>query len=205
MKKTTLILILALISLLILGCKTKRVLKNQSKESERIEYTSKAKYEEKEAIKESTTVKEVQVKEAAVKEQKSDIQITGKVDAQNPMTYYNIINGDTLNLFSIRGNADFTFKYSSVNSDKRENNSVVNTSSNTKDNEKSISNAVENVKNTVKEVQTKTVDVVKKDFTIGSYIVFLVWGIVIIVIFALILWIRKSTWWTKLISKFKIK
>lgn len=197
------IIFLILISSLILGCKTKRVLKNQSKEVDRIDYTSKVKSEEKEALKESRTAKAVQIKEATIKEQKSNIQITGKVDAQNPMTYYNIVNGDTLDLFSIRGNADFTFKSSSVNSNKKENNSSENNSTITKDNEKSISNAVENVKNTVKAAQDKTVDVVKKDFTIGSYIVFLVWGVIIIALFALILWIRKSTWWTNIINKFK--
>lgn len=203
MKKIALIIHLALISILILGCKTKRALKNQTKTVERIEATSKVKSTEKETLNEASTVKAVQTKEATVKENKSDVQITGKVDAQNPLTYYNIVNGDTLDLFSIRGNADFIFKSSSLNSDKKENTSSVNNSANTKDSDKTISKVVEDVKNTVKEVQTKTVEVVKKDFTIGSYIVFILWGIVIIVIFALVLWIRKSTWWTKIISKFK--
>ncbi len=201
MKIIKIILVLSL--LLSFGCKTKKVVKTQSKEVEKIESISKVESTEKEIIKESVNENIIQDKKEEKKEEKIAIEISGKVNKENPLTYYNVVNGDTIDLFKIVGNADFIFKKSSHTQNSQINNNSNTTSSNSKDNEKSISNAVENVKNVVKEAQNKTVEVVKQDFTIGSYIVFLIWGIVIIALCVLILWLRKSTWWTNIISKFK--
>lgn len=197
--KITLVLSL----LLSFGCKTKKVVKTQSKEVEKVESISKIESTEKEVVKEAVSENVSHAKKEDKKEEKIAIEITGKVNKENPLTYYNVVNGDTIDLFKIVGNADFIFKKSSNSQNSQINNNSTTTSSNSKDNEKSISNAVENVKNVVKEAQDKTVKVVKQDFTIGSYIVFLIWGIVIIALCVLILWLRKSTWWTNIISKFK--
>lgn len=197
------IIIAILISFFVFGCKTKKILKNEVKEVEKVETISKTEAKEKETVKESTVRENQTVQKEDKKEEKTEVEITGKVDKENPVTYYNVIDGDTIDLFKITGNADFIFK-SSKSSQKSDvnNNSTTNTS-NSKDNEKSISNAVENVKNTVKNVKSKTVQVVKQDFTIGTYVVFLIWGLAIIALIILIMWIRKSTWWTSIMSKFK--
>lgn len=200
MKKIT---ILILISFFILGCKTKRTLKNESKEVVKEEISIKQDKTEKEVLieVENKNIKEFKI--AEVKEEKKDIEIVGKVDKENPITYYNIVDGDTIDLFRITGNADFIFR-SSVSAEKSNvNNNSSTNASNTKESEKSLSNAVENVKSAVKEVQEKTVEVVKKDFTIGSYVVFLIWGLAIIALLVFILWLKKSTWWTSIINKFK--
>lgn len=197
------IILIILISFFVFGCKTKKTLKTESKEIVKEQVISKTETTEKEIKKESVNQEIRATENIDKKEDKKEIEIVGKVDKENPITYYNVVDGDTIDLFRITGNADFIFK-SSSNSQKSNvnNNSSTNTSKEIKS-EKSISNAVENVKNTIKEVQHKTVQVVKKDFTIGSYVVFLIWGLVIIAILVLILWLRKSTWWTSIINKFK--
>lgn len=200
MKKIAIIL---LISFLILGCKTKKVLKTNVKEVEKIETISKTESTEKSQVKELTSAKIAQVQQEEKKEEKIDVEINGKVDKDNPLTYYNVVNGDTIDLFKITGNADFIFKSSKHNKKSDINNNSTTNTSNSKDSDISIYNAVENVKNTVKQVQTKTVEVVKKDFTIGSYIVFLLWGLAIIALIIFIIWLKKSTWWTKITNKFK--
>lgn len=179
------------------------MVKTQSKEIEKIEVISKTEYAEKEIKNEKSIINNLQDKKEDRKQDKTDIKIIGKVYKNNPITYYNVVNGDTIDLFRITGNADFIFKKSSSNQSSQINSNSSTTSTSDKNNEKSISNAVENVKNVVKEAQNKTVQVVKQDFTIGSYIIFLIWGIVIIALCAFILWLRKSTWWTKIINKFK--
>lgn len=197
------IIILILISFFIFGCKTKRVIKNDTKEVVKEQVSTKQELVEKEETKEST-IREIRtVQTEDKKEDKKDIEIVGKVDKENPIEFYNIVNGDTIDLFRISGNADFVFK--SSNSSQKSNinnNSSSNTSSESKS-EKSSSNAVESVKDVFKGVQSKTVEVVKKDFTIGSYIIFLIWGLAIIALLILIMWVRKSTWWTSIINKFK--
>lgn len=195
-------IILVLSLLLSFGCKTKKVIKNQHKEVEKIEVISKFETIEKESIKQDNKEDKKESIIEDKKEEKTNIKIIGKVDKENPITYYNVVNGDTIDLFKITGNADFIFKKSNTTQNSNINNNRSSSSSNNKETDRTISNAVENVKNTVKEVQDKTVEVVKQDFTIGSYIVFLIWGIVIIALCAFILWLRKSTWWTKIASKF---
>lgn len=197
------IAILILISFFVFGCKTKKTLKTESKEEVKEIVISKTETTEKEQTKESTISKIEKVQTEDKKEDKKEVEIIGKVDKENPITYYNIVDGDTIDLFKITGNADFIFKSSSNSQKSNINNNLSTNSSKEIKSEKSISNAVENVKNTIKEVQTKTVQVVKKDFTIGSYVVFLIWGLAIIALLVLILWIRKSTWWTSIINKFK--
>ncbi len=199
MKKIAIIIF----SLASLGCSTKKKLVTKQREEVKETVISKTQTTQKETAKESTSVNNAQVKTEDKKESKSDIQIVGKVDKENPITYYNVVNGDTIDLFKITGNADFIFK-SSNNSQKSSlnNNSTTNTT-NAKESEKSISNAVENVKNTIKDVQTKSVYIVKKDLTFGSYLVFFLWGLVIIAISVLVLWLRKSTFFTSIISNVK--
>lgn len=202
MKKIT-ILILIVSLLLSFGCKTKKVVKTNSKEELKETVIYKVETKEKETLKTTIDKSISQVKKEDVTNEKTEVEITGKVDQDNPITYYNIVNGDTIDLFKIVGNADFIFKKSNNVHKSSLNNNTSDNTKESKEGEKTISNAVENVKEVVKQVQTKTVDIVKKDFTIGSYIVFVLWGLAIIAILVLIVWVRKSTWWTSIINKFK--
>lgn len=197
------IIILILISFFIFGCKTKKAVKNETKEVVKEQISTKKELVEKEDAKEST-IREIRtVQTEDKKEDKKDIEIVGKVDKENPIEFYNIVNGDTIDLFRISGNADFVFKSSNSSQKSNINNNSSTSTSNENKSEKSTSNVVESVKDVFKGVQSKTVEVVKKDFTIGSYIVFLIWGLAIIALLILIMWARKSTWWTSIINKFK--
>lgn len=186
------IVILILISLFIIGCKTKKVLKTENKEFYKNEETLKSETVEKEDIKNKISKESQEQNKEDTKENKSEIQITGKVDIKNPVTYFNVIDGDTVDLFKITGNADFIFK--SLNSTKKStiNNKTTDITSDSRNSEKTVSHAVESVKKAIKEVQTKTVEVVKKDFTLGTYFVFFLWGLAAIALLIIILWIRKS-------------
>ena len=202
MKKIT-ILILIVSLLLSFGCNTKKVVKTNYKEELKDTVISKVETKEKEALKTSTDKSTSQVKNEDVINDKTEVEIAGNADKNNPMIYYNVVNGDTIDLFKIVGNADFIFKKSNNTHKSILNNKTTDNTKESKEHEKTISNAVENVKEVVNQEQTKTVDIVKKDFTIGSYIVFMLWGLAIIAILAFIMWLRKSTWWTSIINKFK--
>lgn len=186
------IAILILISLFIMGCKTKKVLKKESQEVYKSEEILKSQTTEREEIKSKKYTDFQNQKTEDSKVEKTDIQITGKVTKDNPVVYYNIIGRDTIDAFKIEGSADFTFKSSKSTQKSSVNNKSSDTSSEDTDAKRSVSNAVENVKKAVKEVQTKTVEVVKKDFTIGSYFVFFLWGLAVIALLILFIWIRKS-------------
>lgn len=186
------IAILIMISILIMGCKTNKVLKTEAKETYKYEeiLTSQTVYNEKIEIKKSAESQEQ--KKEDKKEEKTDIEISGKVDKENPFNFYNVVDGDTIDLFKISGNADFIFKSSKSTQKSTINNNSTDNTADSRNSERTVSNAVENLKNVVKEIQTTTVEVVKKDVTIGSYFVFFLWGLAAIALLILILWIRKS-------------
>jgi hypothetical protein len=199
------IVILIIISFFLFGCKVKKTIKNETKEVEQIESISKTETTDKSTVSEVKKEELKQVKTENKTEEKKEVEITGKAEENKPLTYYNVVDGDTIDLFKVTGNADVIFKssYNSQNSSLNSN-STTNTE-NTKESEKSISNAVENVKNTIKQVQNKSVEVVKRDFQFGTYLVFFIWGIVIIVVLGLIFYLRKSNFlggiWEKLNNK----
>lgn len=194
---------LILISLFSLGCSTKKKVVTKQREEIKEQTISKTETVQSDISKMETSVKNAQVQNTDKKDEKTDIQIIGKVDKENPVTYYNIVGNDTIDLLRITGNADFIFKRSqSSEKSSINNNSTTNTTKKIKS-EKSLSNAVESVKNTVKEVQTKSVELVKKDLTFGTFVTFFFWGLAIIFISVLFLWLRKSTFFTSIFSNVK--
>jgi cobalamin biosynthesis Mg chelatase CobN len=203
MKKIT-ILILVVSLLLSFGCKTKRVLRNEYKEVVSEQSVIKKDSTIKKTLKDSIVTKNVTVNKEDKKDEKTEVEITGKVDKDNPASYYNIVDGDTIDLFRITGNANFIFKSSKTVQKSNINNNTSSSTVNNKESIISVYKAVETVKNTAKEVKEKTVEVVKKDFTIGSYFVFLIFGIVAIVLCIFIFWLSKSNWLSKIINKFKL-
>ncbi len=193
-----------LISFLILGCRTKKVLKTELKQVETTQTNQSEKRDEIKAVKETEINKDETIKSEFKNEEKQQVEITGKSENDKPLSYYNIVNGDTIDLFKVTGNADVIFK-----SYKNTLNSASNSKYNTeyqKENksENIISSVVNSASETVKNVKEKSVQVVKKNFSFGTYAVFVIWGIIIISLLIGIYYLRKSTLWTKIIKIFRI-
>lgn len=199
------IIILILISSLILGCKTKRVLKNESKTISSTEYSEVKKESKKESV--SWVIKSDQNKnESKANEIKNkSVEITGIVDDKNPLIYYNIVNGDTIDLFKVSGNANVIYKNNLNTQNSIQNSNSITNTENKKEFENTISNTVNSALKKVDEIKTKTVEVVKKDFTIGTYVIWFFWGLAIIVAIVIIMWIRKPGIWKSIINKINSK
>ena len=203
MKTIRILIILLILSVFVFGCKSKKVLKNESKTVEKLVYNN---TDIKDSEKTETVSKSVAVKKELselIKSNKTDIQIKGTVNPGTPLIYYNIVNGDTLDNLSVSGSAQVIYNSyrNDLNSDKNYKNDSTSASQD-KRAEKST-NIIEGVASTVKAVQNKTVQVVKKDFQFGVYITILIWGLAIIAIVIIILWIRKSTFWKDIFTKIK--
>ncbi len=193
-----------LISFLTLGCRTKKVLKTESKQVETTQTNQSEKRDEINTVKDTEIKKDETIKSEFKNEEKQQVEINGKSENDKPLSYYNIVNGDTVDLFKVTGNADIIFK-----SYKNTLNSASNSKYNTeyqKENksENIISSVVNSASETVKNVQEKSVQVVKKNFSFGTYAVFVIWGIVVIALLIGIYYLRKSTIWTKIIKIFRI-
>jgi hypothetical protein len=197
------IITLLILSVFVFGCKSKKVLKQEAKVTEKIEFKSKN-------IKDSSSSESV-VKAAIGKKsisdiiqaKNTDIEIKGKVNPGNPLIYYNIVNGDTLDNISISGSAEVIYR-SNRNDLKRDSKSESDSLNTSDKQSKSLSsNLIEGVSNTAKAIQAKTTEVVKKDFQFGAYFTFLIWGVVAIILIIIIMWVKKSTFWKDIISKIK--
>lgn len=197
------IITIILISFFILGCSTKKKLINKSKEETKETTISKTETVQKDSEIKNVEVKKEETKTETKKDENKSVEIKGKADEKTPLTYYNVVNGDTIDLFKVVGNAEVIFKSSNNSQNSSYNNNSSNNTKESNSSEKTLSNAVENVKQAVKEVQTKSVDVVKKGFTFGTYLTFFLWGLAIIVIAVIILWLRKTTFWTDILTKVK--
>lgn len=187
--------------LLFAGCKVKKVTKKEAKIKERTEFLTKdvKTQSEKSNILLSESKKETEV--ISNKEQNTSLEIKGKVEKDNPLIFYNVINGDTIDLFKVSGNADVLYKSnkSNVNSSNQVyNESNINES---KKSEKTNESIVAGVVEKATEIQSKTVDVVKKGFQIGTYITFFLWGLAIIIVCGLIIYFRKTAWFKRMIKK----
>lgn len=109
--------------LLILGCKSKKVLKTKSSELEAIQIVSEKKKEKLiEKVEQKQETKKFDLVDQK-KEGKTDIEIKGKAEVGKPLEVYNIENGDTIQAFKVTGNADVSIKTKVSNSDqvKKEN------------------------------------------------------------------------------------
>lgn len=199
------IVLLILISICILGCRTKRVSKTESSEFKKVEISSAYRSEIKENVKESSSIESSTVKAADIKDHKSSVEIHGKVNKDNPLIYYNIINGDTVGSIGISGIADFVIKNNnselSSNTSDTSNNKV----ESVKDKSSSLNSAVKNIAEVATKAKDKTTEVVKKGFSLGVYMGWIIFGIIFIGVVIGIFYIKKSTWWTNILTKFRSK
>jgi len=186
-----------------LGCRTKQKASFYKTEGrtdiERIKFDSL-----RETVKKNETKK---VTDNSVQQQKSefegDIIIKGKSDSLNPLEFHNVVGSDTLQSITIRGNADYVI-----------NNHFKNSKEDTKESRKENStNVIQQTardlvsKETIKEVAAvvteKTREIKAKGFQFGVWITVILWGLGIIAVLGLILWIRKANPFSRLINKIK--
>lgn len=177
--------------LLLVGCKTKKVLKS-SESSKEVQKT--------EIKKDSTSQNQVEQKKQSEvkfdkteksKEEETEITVKGKVDKDNPLELHDIKNGDTLQSIRITGNADVVIKSknkTSENSKKESKSTTISDkikefSQNIVD-ENNISERASYVKNKVKDLQVT-------DTSTGVYITIIVLGAVAIIMFFIFIYFKK--------------
>lgn len=202
MRKTTIIPIILLLSLAF-GCRTRKATRFKSKETERIDYTQKTTESLKEAKKDIISSVKKDSKTDLIKQANTAIQIKAKIDKDNPLTLYDIINGDTLSSLRVTGNAEVIYKSSKSDSTIVKNNTSETVNSKSSENNKESEGLIEVAVNKAKEIQTSTVEVVAKGFSFMSYIVFLLWGLGAIVVLGLIIYLRKINIVGKISNFFK--
>ncbi|MFL9834992.1 hypothetical protein [Chryseobacterium terrae] len=164
-------IIVILAVLLLMGCKTKQVVKSSEtqKEFEKIDLKKDSiqnenKSQEKESISEKKSTEQKN-------QSQTEIDIVGKAEVDKPLEIYNIENGDTLQSFKVTGNANVIFRSKASKSEQiREEN---NSESLVEKFKQFSENIVEenNVKERFQEVKDKSKEVKVKGFQAGLWIV----------------------------------
>lgn len=185
-------LIILLMLILLLGCRTKKITKTSSelKEIQKTEI-KKATAVVKDSIRQKDTLTNSK-KEYQVKDQETEITVKGKVDKDNPLELHDIKNGDTLQSIRITGNADVVIKSknkTSENSKKESKSTTISDkikefSQNIVD-ENNISERASYVKNKVKDLQVT-------DTSTGVYITVIILGVVVIVMLFFFIYFKKN-------------
>ncbi|WBV60248.1 hypothetical protein PFY12_14565 [Chryseobacterium camelliae] len=110
------IVIILITVLLLMGCKTKNTLKNTEikKSFEKIEV-------KKDSIKSESKIREKEAKKEILyseqkKENQVETEIKGKAETHQPLEFFNVENGDTLQSIKVTGNAEVHIKTKSSNS-----------------------------------------------------------------------------------------
>lgn len=185
-------LIMLLMLILLLGCRTKKITKTSS-ESNEIQKTivRKDSTSVKDSVREKETVTKTEKKDQ-IKEQETEITVKGKVDKNNPLELNDIKNGDTLQTIRISGNADVIITKKNRSSDNKKSESESKTitdklkdfSQNIVD-ENNISERASYVKNKVKDLQVT-------DTSTGVYITVIILGVVVIVMLFFFIYFKKN-------------
>ena len=177
------ILLLILLSSLMMGCRSKHKItttyKENTKETESIKADSMSLHDSKSVQSENA---EVLIQEKK-NEMSGDILIKGKSDAGNPFVFHNVVEGDTVQSISIKGNAEYLVKSHYVKTDhkrseikKEESASII---------QDSVQKTL--TKETTKEVASKVSEENKKitstGFEAAAWIFITIIGITLILIF----------------------
>lgn len=190
MKKTTIIIISLL--LLLLGCKTKRVSKTARYSVNETEYSNKEIKTQNEALNYELSVLRVDSQKLKTKQENSNVEIRGKVTDKIPLIFFNVVNGDTINLLKVSGNADVFFTSNKSILDQNSSKVHENKRNESKKAEKKDESIVSGLAKTAEKIQTKTVDVVKRDFQVGVYITGFLAVALIIIVTAIILYLKRK-------------
>ncbi|MCJ8153257.1 hypothetical protein MKJ01_05710 [Chryseobacterium sp. SSA4.19] len=195
------ILILIFLSSLFLGCRTKHkavtVTKEAKTEIQRVNLDS---------LKETSSKQETKkVIDKTIQEKKDefsgDIIIKGKSDSLNPLEFHNVINGDTLQSISIRGNADYIINNRFNKMDKSKSESGKEESTNVIQQTARDLVSKETIKDVASTVMTKAKEVSEKGFTFDVWAIALIVGVVVLLLVFVYFYFRKSTWFMKIFNK----
>ncbi|MDF2931201.1 MAG: hypothetical protein K0R36_532 [Chryseobacterium sp.] len=187
MKIALIILSLFLIS----GCKSKKVLKTKSSESEMVQVVSEKKEEKQiEKVEQKQETKKIDLVDQK-KESQTEIEIKGKAETDKPIELFNIENGDTLQSIKITGNAEVSIRTKTNNSDQVKKENSISESNNKLEelaknivNENNLKKAGKQINNSAKEVTTTT-------GTFWSFGLIAIFGVVALVIIGLIIYFKK--------------
>lgn len=165
----------------ILGCRTKQKAVTMTKE-----IRTEASQVKLDSLKETAIKQETKkIVDNTIQDKKNefsgDIFIKGKSDSLNPLEFHNVVNGDTLQSISIRGNADYIIQNrfqkadnSKSESTKEEKLDVI---------QKAARDLVskETIKDVAATVETKTRQITSRGFQAGAWIIWGIIGIVLVV------------------------
>lgn len=182
---------LIMIPLLLMGCKSKKVVKDVEVQKETVKISvlkdstqNNTKIQEKEVIskKESTEQK---------KDVQTEITIKGKTETNKPLELHEIKNGDTLQSIRIVGNADVFIR--SKNSNSNNFTSEKESKTLTEALKDFSQNIVEenNVKERVAEMKKRTQEVNTKTGTFWSFGLIAIFGVVALLIIGIIIYLKK--------------
>jgi len=185
----TILIILSLF--LILGCKTKKVLKTKSSETETVHVVTEKKQEQHiEKVEQKKEEKNIHLADQK-KESQTEIEVKGNAETDKPIEVYNIENGDTLQSIKVTGNAEVSIKTKTAKSDqvKKENSSSGSENKLEKFakgivNESNLKKAGKQINNSAKNVTTTT-------GTFWSFGLLAILGVVAIVVTGLIIYFKK--------------
>lgn len=187
MKTVSLIIMI----LLLMGCKTKKVLKSSISEVEQTQISFEKKEEKQiKKIEEKQETKKIDLSEQK-QENQTETEIKGKAEAGKPLEIFHVENGDTLQAFKITGNAEVHIrtKTSKSDHDKKENSSQSFT-----DKLKDFSNNIveeSDLKKRVSDMKKRTQDVTSKTGTFWSFGLVAGLGSIALIIIGLIIYLKR--------------
>lgn len=180
-------LLIILSTLLVLGCKSKKVLKTKASELETVQIISEKKEEKQiEKVEQKQETKNVDLVEQK-KEAQTDIEIKGKAEDGKPIELYNIENGDTLQTIKVTGNADVSIRTKTSNSNQVKKESSVSQSKNKLEEFASSIVNEDNLKKTGKEIKNSSKEVTTITGTFWSFAVVAV----LLILIALFIYFKK--------------
>ncbi|WP_294267754.1 hypothetical protein [uncultured Chryseobacterium sp.] len=121
-----------------------------------------------------------------------DITIKGKSDSLNPLEFHNVVNGDTMQVISIRGNADYVIQNRFQKSDKTKVESVKEEKLDVIQKAARDLVSKETIKDVAATVETKTRQITSRGFQAGAWIVWAVLGIVAILATGIYIYLKRK-------------
>lgn len=186
------VVILLLTTLLLMACKTKKVVSDFESQKELTEYkkgkdsiSNVSKFQEKETISKKETTEKQQ-------ENETEIEVKGKAEIDKPLEIYNIKNGDTLQGLKVVGNAEVSFFSKSKLSEsvKRE---KIKDSISLNENDIVQIKAAENInKKKVSENRKKSKSAATKTGTFWSFGLIGIFGAVALILIALLIYFKRK-------------
>ncbi|MDV4026823.1 hypothetical protein CMT52_21110 [Elizabethkingia anophelis] len=189
--------------LLLLGCRSRKLDRKITTEIKQ-SYEKVVKEESQNSVVKNTQKTEYKIQDKETeKSQNTNVEIKGKTETGKPFKVHQVENGDTISSIMITGNADFTIKSNSRNSNKKQEKQE--SKENLNEVQKLARNAVS--QSTIKDVANKIKEEAKRvessGFQFGAYAALIWWGTAAIIVIGLIIYFRKSTFFTTIIDKIK--